>query len=153
MIQKHKTLIISLITLLSLISFSYQSADCNQLVQNPTCDFYEKCIESKSFCGPTGYAMGYGTRYCKKFSKFIHMFPPHGQEWIRKTLICLKKALVPFQEEKNCKTIFDAAFDSHPQCYYEAGFCELFRNPVYLPKLIKALGKFKFFGKKNFKNF
>ena len=71
--QLYKTLIISLTftILLSQITLSNQSANCNELVQNGTCDFYEKCIESKSFCGPTGYAMGYGTRYCKKFTKYI----------------------------------------------------------------------------------
>ena len=139
--QLYKTLIISLTftILLSQITLSNQSANCNELVQNGTCDFYEKCIESKSFCGPTGYAMGYGTRYCKKFTKYIDVFPPKGQEWIRKTLICLKKALVPFEDEKDCKVIFNAAFDSHPQCYFEAGFCDLFLDPVHVPQLIKAL--------------
>ena len=112
---------------------------CQQLADNGTCDFYPKCMEENNHCGPTGYPMGYGNKYCSKFTKFMDVFPPQGKEWIRKTLICLKTALLPIVKGSTCKVIFDTAFDSHPRCYIESGFCDMFLDVQQLPDLMKAL--------------
>jgi hypothetical protein len=60
-------------------------------------------------------------------------FPPKGKEWIDKTLLCLKQSLVQFttqsKESKTCQNIYNAAFDSHPNCYVQSGFCDLFLQP------------------------
>lgn len=127
------------ITLSIIIAVSICEPTCKELADNPNCDFYEKCLEVKFKCGPTGYPLGYGGKYCKKFTKLIDIFPDKGQQWIRKTLNCLKYALLPFSEGSNCKTIFNTAFDSHPQCYFDSGFCELFLDVKQLPTLMRAL--------------
>jgi hypothetical protein len=110
---------------------------CSDQINNLSCDFYTQCLETKYKCGPTGYPVGYGFKYCSKFIKNIAEYPPKGQEWIKKTLVCLKKALLP--EFQSCSTLYDAAFDSHPRCYYESGFCDMFIDQGNLRKTVSAL--------------
>ncbi len=59
--------------------------------------------------------------------------------WIKKTLVCLKKALVrPFSD---CSQIKSIAFASHPNCYYESGFCYLLVDGKNGAKFVSALLK------------
>jgi hypothetical protein len=131
-----------LLLILALIFTSIFAIYCQnweELSQNGTCDFYPKCLEAKYKCGPKGYPIGYGFKYCSKFVQYIDEFPPQGQQWIRKTLVCLKQSLI--KEFTNCQQVFNAAFDSHPQCYYQAGFCDLFLDSKNITKTIQALLK------------
>jgi hypothetical protein len=113
--------------------------DCSGLVNNLSCDFYTKCLETKYKCGPTGYPVGYGFKYCSKFVKNINDYPAKGQEWIKKTLVCLKKALVP--ELNSCQNLYNVAFNSHPKCYYDSGFCDMFLDQGNLKQTVTALLK------------
>ena len=118
------------------INFSIAD-DCSDMVINGTCDFYTNCLETKYHCGHNGYPVGYGHKYCSKFLKNFNDYPNEGQEWITKTLVCLKKALII--QFTSCAEIYNTAFDSHPRCYYESGFCNLFLDTKNLKQTLYAL--------------
>ncbi|UJR11237.1 hypothetical protein I4U23_015419 [Adineta vaga] len=106
---------------------------CRQSCINPpmhSCAFYSDCMEEKVSCGANGYALGYGMKYCMKFTHNLKTFSPRGQRWIGKTMNCLQKSLVsPLENcEKNCSILQKIAFNSHPRCYVKGGVCEL---PVF----------------------
>jgi len=118
------------------------STDCNSLSLNGTCEYYKTCLEEKYHCGENGYPVGYGFKYCSKFILFFEEFPPKGKEWVTKTLVCLKQSLQPhYLSNSNCETVYSAAFDSHPECYFQNGFCDLFLDRVNILKTLKALLK------------
>jgi hypothetical protein len=103
---------------------------CHSACMNPvmqTCSFYSDCMESKVPCGPNGYALSYGLKFCHKFSSTLESFSPRGQRWIWDTMNCLQKTLVPSLEncKNNCSILQKAAFASHPRCYVKSGVCEL----------------------------
>ena len=116
-----------------------QSQNCQAMSLTETCDFYPQCLETKYHCGPKGYPIGYGFKYCSKFINFFDNFPPKGQEWIKKTLVCLKQALL--KDFNSCDQLYDTAFNSHPECYFKAGFCDLFLDPKHIKQTIQALLK------------
>ncbi|NRA67388.1 MAG: hypothetical protein HRU19_23090 [Pseudobacteriovorax sp.] len=97
-----------------------------------TCDFYSDCLEDAKSCGSEGYAIGYGERYCERFSSRTD-FSLKGSEWRDATLVCLQKSLVETSQnlrlgiDISCETITDTAFDSHPACYTQVGksVCDL----------------------------
>jgi len=92
------------------------------------CAFYLSCIEEQTPCGRSGYAEGYGEKYCYRFLNETG-FSDRANRWRDATLTCLQKELVPFVGAKSasCQTIVDAAFDSHPRCYTQEGasICDL----------------------------
>ena len=47
-----------------------------------TCGFYRDCLEPAITCGPTGYALGYGERYCTKFQNIKDSLSDDGQAWV-----------------------------------------------------------------------
>jgi hypothetical protein len=111
------------------ISFSKQSAHCNELAENDNCEFYEKCVESNSFCGSTGYAMGFATPNCLKYITNIEKFSAaNGQKFIKDSMKCLKKVLLPFREEKNCGEIMSVGLKNESQCYFESGLCNIIKD-------------------------
>jgi hypothetical protein len=84
-------------------------------------------------CGDDGYALGFGEKFCTAFRGAP--LSPRGQAWMRSTMLCLQRALVPGEasgdafssahgtptrgsaREAACTTLFDRAFASHPGCY------------------------------------
>ena len=89
----------------------------------PQCTFYSNCVESRQLCGASGYALGYGNKYCNRF--IAGAFSGNGKKWRDATLICLQEELVSTvllsDSTKSCSEISDIAFDSHPSCYTENG--------------------------------
>ena len=69
--------------------------DMTTMISNQSCDFYTDCLEAKFQCGPDGYPIGYGYKYCDKFLEEYDEFSADGQKWIDGTLTCLKQALEP----------------------------------------------------------
>ena len=60
---------------LALLSSRATAVDCQQLADDRTgCDFYPKCLEATSPCGPSGYALGYGDKYCVRFGEDSNLF-------------------------------------------------------------------------------
>ena len=117
---------------------------CRDVCTNPplqSCAFYLNCMEEKVKCGSSGYALGYGLRYCIKFSKLLVSFSPEGQTWIWNTMNCLQKALVTSLKncEKNCTILKKTAFDSHPMCYVDNGVCNL--PPQDWAAIVTIVGK------------
>ena len=117
------------IILFLVLAASIYSDICHDTLLQENCEFYTKCIEPINNCGQKGYPLGYGYRYCSKFTQLIDEFPPAGKLWVDWTRQCLKKALVNFttksNDPKNCAKLYKSAFDSHPNCYVQAGFCKL----------------------------
>ena len=78
-------------------------------------------------CGDDGYLLGYGTRYAERFYRQTRpRMSPRGQRWIDDVLVCLQRDLRDsIDSTTRCDDIRTIAFDSHPACYIEAGFCSL----------------------------
>ena len=51
--------------------YYHSSVECLDLAERGECDFY-KCLEKTHRCGHTGYALGYGFRYCDRFTVHFH---------------------------------------------------------------------------------
>src|SRR4051812_45864813 len=58
------------------------------------CSFYATCIESNVQCGPTGYALGFGEKYCGRFQ--AAPLSPTGVAWADSVTVCLQRSLVPY---------------------------------------------------------
>jgi hypothetical protein len=105
-------------------------------------EFYE-CAESFADfgqgCGPDGYLLGYGTRYARRFHQVTRPgMSTRGQRWIDDVLVCLQRDLrSAIDESTSCDAIWEIAFDSHPACYVEAGFCTL--SPTDLLKVVWSI--------------
>ena len=60
---------------LALFSPRATAVDCQQLANDMnSCDFYPKCLEATSPCGQSGYALGYGNKYCLRFGEDSNLF-------------------------------------------------------------------------------
>ena len=96
------------------------------------CGFYARCVDGVLPCGDGGYALGFGEKFCTAFRGTA--LSPRGQAWMRSTMLCLQRALIPAEStsgfssatgtpargsarEAACTTLFDRAFASHPGCY------------------------------------
>jgi hypothetical protein len=103
---------------------------CQDSCRNPpmqSCAFYRTCAEGQLGCGDGGYPLHYGEKNCLKFSKNQGSFTANGQSFIWNTMICLQRAMVPVLEPctATCDSFSTAAFNSHPGCYVQGGFCGL----------------------------
>lgn len=131
-----------LIIVSALLVVGSVSQNCVAMIENEGCEFYPKCLESMYNCGTSGYPIGYGFKYCSKFKAHFSEFPTEGQRWIEKTLLCLKRKLRPFLVESiSCPELYKEAFESHPDCYHQSGFCELFNEFSVMKQTVKALLK------------
>lgn len=114
---------------------------CGSLIG--TCDYY-LCAEQKSPCGLDGYNLGFGFKYCSgsQFQLAGEMKTIQGQQWVQNVFQCLQKQSflnAKKNQNKTCENIKKDAFDSHPNCYAQAGFCDLkFSEKMNIFKLIKA---------------
>jgi len=93
-----------------------------------SCSFYFDCLESRYHCGPSGYPIGYGQKYCEKFVSSRNELSARGQVWMLATMHCLQMALVPeatANQGTTCSQLEDRAFGTHARCYLESGVCDL----------------------------
>jgi hypothetical protein len=99
---------------------------CSQPIRD-NCSFYTHCLEHAYQCGPTGYPLAYGHKFCAKFRSERARLSPVGQEWMLDTMHCLQIALVPelTMARMSCKRLEKRAMESHGRCYVDNGFCEL----------------------------
>jgi hypothetical protein len=88
--------------------------------------FYE-CAEEIAQCGPDGYLIGYGAKYAERFyTQTRPRMTPRGQQWLDDVLVCLQSSLRDsIDANTSCDDIRTIAFDEHPACYVDAGFCTL----------------------------
>ncbi|KAJ3408445.1 hypothetical protein HDV05_004977 [Chytridiales sp. JEL 0842] len=105
-----------------------------------TCDFYFDCLETYNTCGPQGYAISYGGKYCKKFAAAEQKFSPKGQKWMWDVMSCLQKELVPRLGDSTftCPQIKTFAYGTHPGCYVKSGMCEL--SPLDWLQIVDVIG-------------
>lgn len=88
--------------------------------------FYQ-CAEHTLSCGPDGYLVGYGSRYAERFYRYTRPWMSSaGKKWIDATLVCLQEKLRErIDAQTSCEDVRTIAFDSHPECYVDSGFCQL----------------------------
>ncbi|KAF4610711.1 hypothetical protein D9613_007295 [Agrocybe pediades] len=113
------------------------------------CDFYRDCLEARYNCGPDGYPLGYGEKYCNKFSQSQDRLSAKGQKWMLDTMECLQRTLVPDATgaegaSADCKALEDQAFDSHSVCYLQNGLCSL--EPQDFVAIVEIVGVQGLFG-------
>lgn len=94
----------------------------DQTLLNP-CDEYLK-IEEITQCGPQGYPLGFGKRYCEKFTE-LKSANPDMAGWIDHTMYGLQQAIGPYIGKASCDELHEIAFDQHPDVYANNGFCDL----------------------------
>jgi hypothetical protein len=96
---------------------------------NGTCAFYAGCLERALPCGESGYALGFGEKFCTGFRST--QLSEAGETWKRSTMMCLQRAMVgrvrsakAFADSAasatTCNAVFDEAFASHPACYTDS---------------------------------
>lgn len=103
-----------------------------------SCDFYSDCLEDKYHCGPDGYPIGYGLKFCNIFGAAKPRFTAQGQKWVSDTMLCLQTALVPYATDQttSCANLKTFAFGTHPRCYVDSGYCDLAKEDL---KVIQSL--------------
>lgn len=111
--------------------------ECANLIGS--CDYYACIDQNRLNCGNQGYALGYGKKYCEKFSAIdftdartpfgAAVFPGQGNVWRDNVRTCLQQGLESWfanDSAKDCSSLRAFAFNSHPDCYtQEPSFCEL----------------------------
>jgi len=114
-------------TLLAL-EFAETCADLIDLPGCASCDYYlcrdDARMES---CGAAGYYAGFGHAYCDRFTVDSQpRMSEAGQRWIDDVRTCLQRALEDIDDEAlSCEDVQELAYATHPDCYVQAGFCEL----------------------------
>ncbi|KAH7711020.1 Protein W01A8.8 [Aphelenchoides avenae] len=96
------------------------------------CNAY-KCIEDKERCGPKGYPLAFGLKYCNRFFEpdVYNRYDKPGQAFIRCTKDCLIGVLQNWTTKCSnipCDVLEGAAFTSHVDCYLSCGFCDICAN-------------------------
>jgi hypothetical protein len=126
-------------TIILLISYADGTNNCvNPLPRS--CAFYKECLETKYQCGPEGYPIGFGQKFCQVFEREVDKFSPQGQEFLWTNMQCLQNRLVlPYVliNTRDCSNLKQSALDSHAPCYIKSGFCDLpFTDKLVLTKLL-----------------
>ncbi len=92
------------------------------------CSWYEDCLEARYPCFGTehDYAIAFGLKFCKLFSKYRSQFTQNGQKWVDSVTKCLQLSLIPFLQQpsshaRTCAHIKNVAFESHSSCYLNPG--------------------------------
>ncbi|RYZ59417.1 MAG: hypothetical protein EOP07_04000 [Proteobacteria bacterium] len=135
-----------MIILATLLTFAFAPAPasapapldrCTSLIGS--CEYYSCVEEERLSCGPKGYPLGYGQKYCEKLSALefspAHLsvnqkvFPADGNLWRDEVRSCLQEEMDGYfqsSENASCEGLKAFAFDSHPRCYTKSiSFCEL----------------------------
>jgi len=93
---------------------------CRKMYADNPCAFYRSCVETSLRCGPDGYAIGYGEKYCKAFSLIDEGLSPKAIKWRDSTRTCLQQRLaksIDAADDVTCSTVRSMAFNKHSECY------------------------------------
>ena len=63
------SLLLNAVIFYQLLSATTAQQDCTALANAGNCTFYTQCVEPRFQCGSSGYPLGYGDRYCRKFEE------------------------------------------------------------------------------------
>jgi hypothetical protein len=115
-----------IVALISVLSFAIWAEDLQTGLTENRCDYYDY-YESVKQCGPKGYPIGFGKKYCEKFSARRSKFSITGQLWIDNTMDCLIDQLDQTigDPDLTCKKIKRISISQHARCYTDNGFCRL----------------------------
>jgi hypothetical protein len=111
-------------------------------IEGHEADFYtcaERWAAAGAGCGDSGYLLGYGAHYASRF--YFETRPRMGfagQDWLDQVLVCLQRDLRDaISIDTSCADIRRIAFDQHPSCYVQSGFCTLpVRDILQVPRTI-----------------
>lgn len=99
-------------------------AKANCPASRESCSFY-RCMEKERPCGPHGYWMGFGDRYCRAFLNHQDSFSEESQRWLTDVRECLQVRVHEVANDVQCRDIYSTAMNSHVSCYVDTGFCNL----------------------------
>ena len=119
--------------LILFFSVGIYASNCSEATDD--CEYYS-CIEEQRHCGEKGYLLGFGKKYCMKFTEDEDYFSSDGKEWILKVRECLIKNLDTPKEGISCKKFKRSQVKSHVPCYLESGYCELSRRDRFAVKKV-----------------
>lgn len=105
----------------------------NQCLTPPpqSCNWYRDCAAAsmQTLCPDGGYPINYGWKNCNNFQNQLGQLSSAGQAWMWGVMNCLQNALLPNLPPQDCtatcQSVSTAAFNSHPKCYVDNGFCNL----------------------------
>lgn len=128
---------------------AYPSVEACASPHTLDCSFYSACLERSTPCGDSGYALGFGEKYCTAFRSA--KLSPTGQKWVERTMHCLQEALVPEvlaagslssprASAARCEEVFDKAFASHPACYTAKESSVCFLPPSDVVTVLDTIG-------------
>jgi hypothetical protein len=92
-----------------------------------SCGFY-LCKEQTHNCGPKGYPIGFGFKFCQIYLHSEKNYSPAAHAWLRRVRVCLMEEFAKTDAEnpgRTCGEIKSEGFGSHVGCYVKTGFCEL----------------------------
>lgn len=121
-----------ILLLLSFYSLGTLAESCEDLDND--CEYYS-CVEEKRHCGKKGYLLGFGKKYCLKFSNEDYRFSNKGKKWLSDVRQCLIDNLDK-SEAVSCKKFKREQFRAHVPCYVNTGYCELSRKDRFAVKKV-----------------
>jgi hypothetical protein len=92
-----------------------------------SCGFY-LCQEKNHLCGPKGYPLGFGFKFCQVYLQTQQNYSPAAHAWLQRVRVCLMNEFTKEEAEnpsRTCREIKSQSFHSHVGCYVRTGFCEL----------------------------
>lgn len=110
------------------------SAAAERCVPNVnSCDFY-LCQEQSHHCGPKGYPVGFGHKFCQIYLDTENNYSQEAHGWLRRVRVCLMQEFEKADEQnrsRSCDMVKSESFRSHVGCYVDTGFCDLKAYDVF----------------------
>lgn len=88
------------------------------------CAFYLE-REKHSGCGPSGYYLRFGHKFCSLFAQHEAQLSPNGRAWMHRTRECLIQELAAVGGEISCHAVPAVAAEHHLYCYEVTRHCDL----------------------------
>ncbi len=106
--------------------------DCSAYIDEEgcaSCDYYlcREALDGDQACGDEGYYLSYGYKYCERIMLVTGpQLSAAGRAWLNEARTCLMEQIESQVEaQDSCSEVQQIAFDAHPDCYIETGFCTL----------------------------
>ncbi|KAH7707281.1 Protein W01A8.8 [Aphelenchoides avenae] len=96
------------------------------------CNEY-KCLDDEKHCGPEGYPLGFGYKYCRRFKEptVYNLYDAKGKQFIDCTRQCLIGLVEQYDEQEpnaTCDSLKSYAWKTHEKCYLVCDFCDICRT-------------------------
>lgn len=130
-----------LISFLLLATHSVQAhQQCQTYIQPQSCRYY-LCEEMNHTHGARGYFIEFGYKFCANYIQAPkNYYQPQTVKWLSDVAICLQHKLsTAHGANDSVKQVWLKAVQTHAQCYYETGACDLPKS-----ELLKVINQFKY---------